>query len=108
MELMQSYRWPGNVRELQNVIERAVIICESETLSVDPRWLSRQTGPAAVRAFANELAARERQMIETALAESKGRVSGPAGAAVRLGMPGSTLESKIRALGISKHRFKGS
>jgi len=108
LELVQSYRWPGNVRELQNVIERAVIICESETLSVDPRWLSRQTAPAEVRPLANELAGRERQMIETALAESKGRVSGPAGAAVRLGMPSSTLESKIRALGISKHRFKGS
>jgi formate hydrogenlyase transcriptional activator len=108
LELAQSYRWPGNVRELQNVIERAVIICESETLSVDPRWLSRQTAPAPERPLANELAARERQMIETALAESKGRVSGPAGAAVRLGMPSSTLESKIRALGISKHRFKGS
>jgi formate hydrogenlyase transcriptional activator len=108
MELAQSYRWPGNVRELQNVIERAVIICDSETLSVDPRWLSRQNALARVRPLTDERAARERQMIETALAESNGRVSGPAGAAVRLGMPGSTLESKIRALGISKHRFKGS
>jgi formate hydrogenlyase transcriptional activator len=108
LELVQSYRWPGNVRELQNVIERAVIICESETLKVDPRWLARQTAPERVRPFADELAARERQMIETALAESNGRVSGPTGAAARLGMPGSTLESKIRALGISKHRFKGS
>ena len=108
MELAQSYRWPGNVRELQNVIERGVIICESETLSVDPRWLSSQTAPEAARPLANELAARERQMIETALAESNGRVSGPAGAAISLGIPSSTLESKIRVLGISKHRFKGS
>ena len=108
LELLQSYRWPGNVRELQNVIERAVIICESETLKVDPRWLARQTAPARVRPLADELATRERQMIETALAESNGRVSGPTGAAARLGMPGSTLESKIRALGISKHHFKGS
>ena len=108
LELVQSYRWPGNVRELQNVIERAVIICESETLKVDPRWLARQTAPERARPLADELAARERQMIETALAESNGRVSGPTGAAARLGMPGSTLESKIRALGISKHRFKGS
>jgi formate hydrogenlyase transcriptional activator len=93
---------------LQNVIERAVIICESETLNVDPSWLARQTAPGRLRPFADELAARERQMIEAALAESNGRVSGPTGAAVRLGMPGSTLESKIRALGIRKHRFKGS
>ena len=106
LELVQSYRWPGNVRELQNVIERAVIICESETLKVDPRWLARRTAPERVQPFADELAARERQMIETALAESNGRVSGPTGAAARLGMPGSTLESKIRALGIRKHRFK--
>jgi formate hydrogenlyase transcriptional activator len=108
LELVQSYPWPGNVRELQNVIERAVIICESETLKVDPRWLARQTAPERTRPLADELAVRERQMIETALAESKGRVSGPTGAAARLGMPGSTLESKIRALGISKHRFKSS
>jgi len=103
---VQSYRWPGNVRELQNVIERAVIICESETLKVDPRWLARQTAPERARPLADELATRERQMIEAALAESNGRVSGPTGAAARLGMPGSTLESKIRALGIRKHRFK--
>ena len=106
LQLVQSYRWPGNVRELQNVIERAVIICESETLNVDPSWLARQTAPGRLRPFADELATRERQMIEAALAESNGRVAGPTGAAVRLGMPGSTLESKIRALGIRKHRFK--
>jgi formate hydrogenlyase transcriptional activator len=106
LELVQSYPWPGNVRELQNVIERAVIICESEALHVDPRWLARQGTSGRARPFADELATRERQMIEAALAESNGRVSGPTGAAVRLGMPGSTLESKIRALGIRKHRFK--
>src|SRR6185436_13713970 len=104
LALVQSYRWPGNVRELQNVIERAVFVCESEALSVDPRWLARQTAPARGRPLADELATRERQMIEAALAESKGRVAGPTGAAARLGMPGSTLESKIRALGIRKHR----
>ena len=108
LELVQSYRWPGNVRELQNVIERAVIVCESETLSVDPRWLARQTAPGGGRPLADKLAARERQLIEAALTESNGRVSGPTGAAVRLRMPSSTLESKIRALGISKHHFKGS
>jgi formate hydrogenlyase transcriptional activator len=108
LELVQSYRWPGNVRELQNVIERAVIVCDSDTLVIDPRWLSREAPPAPLRPFADELAARERQLIETALAESRGRVSGPAGAATRLGLPASTLEWKIRALGIEKYRFKGT
>jgi formate hydrogenlyase transcriptional activator len=106
LDLIQSYRWPGNVRELQNVIERAVIICESDTLTVDPSWLSRATARAPVRPLVDELAARERQIIEATLAESSGRVSGPNGAAVKLGIPASTLESKIRALGIGKHRFK--
>jgi formate hydrogenlyase transcriptional activator len=107
MDLVESYRWPGNVRELQNVIERAVIVCDSDTLAIDARWLSRETAPVPVRRLADELAARERQIIETALAESGGRVSGPSGAARKLGIPASTLESKIRALGIDKKRLKG-
>src|SRR5262249_22316457 len=105
LELVQSYRWPGNIRELQNVIERAVIVCDSDTLVIDPRWLSREAAPTPPRALADELAARE--IIEAALAESRGRVAGPSGAATRLGLPPSTLEWKIRALGIEKHRFKG-
>jgi formate hydrogenlyase transcriptional activator len=108
LDVLESYRWPGNVRELQNVIERAVIICESDTLTVDIRWLSREPAPVPVRPLADELAARERQIIEMALAESSGRISGPTGAAAQLGIPASTLESKIRALGIGKHRFKGA
>jgi formate hydrogenlyase transcriptional activator len=107
LELVQSYRWPGNVRELQNVVERAVIVCDSDTLVIDPRWLSGDAAPAPPRLLAEELAARERQIIEAALAESRGRVSGPSGAATRLGLPASTLEWKIRALGIEKLRFKG-
>jgi formate hydrogenlyase transcriptional activator len=107
LEFVQSYRWPGNIRELQNVIERAVIVCDSDTLVIDPRWLSREAAPTPPRALADELAARERQIIEAALAESRGRVAGPSGAATRLGLPPSTLEWKIRALGIEKHRFKG-
>ncbi len=106
LDLMQSYRWPGNVRELQNVIERAVIICESDTVTVDPSWLSRDTARAPVRPLVDELTARQRQIIEATLAASSGRVSGPNGAAAKLGIPASTLESKIRALGIGKHRFK--
>ncbi len=105
LELLKSYRWPGNVRELQNVIERAVIICDSGTLTVDPRWLTQDTAKAP-RPLGDELTARERQMIETALAESRGRVAGPTGAAAKLGLHPSTLDSKIRALRIAKHRFK--
>jgi len=107
LDLVQSYRWPGNVRELQNVIERAVIVCNSDTLVIDPRWLAREAAPAPPRPLADELATRERQIIEAALAESRGRVSGPSGAATKLGIPASTLEWKIRALRIEKHRFKG-
>jgi formate hydrogenlyase transcriptional activator len=108
-EILQAYRWPGNIRELQNVIERSVIICESETFAIDESWLRRETPkpPHSAQSLADDLAAREREMIETALAASGGRVSGPSGAAAKLGIPGSTLDSKIKALGIRKERFKG-
>jgi formate hydrogenlyase transcriptional activator len=108
LELLQSYSWPGNIRELQNVIERSVIVCESETFSVDPSWLS--IGFSRARSANQPLAklstAQEKQKIEAALAESAGRVSGPSGAAAVLGLPASTLESKIRSLKINKFRFK--
>ena len=96
------------MRELQNVVERAVIVSDVEdTLSVDEAWLRpespRPTG--AVIAFVNAIVDREREMIESALAQSHGRIAGPSGAAIRLGMPRQTLESKIRALSIDKHRF---
>jgi transcriptional regulator with GAF, ATPase, and Fis domain len=106
--LLQSYAWPGNIRELQNVIERAVIVCESDTLSIDPRWLAgRSPGTAPVaRLSTGTLATHERDAIEAALTHSKGRVAGPFGAAGRLGVPASTLESKIKTLQIDKRRFK--
>jgi len=106
--LLQSYDWPGNIRELQNVIERAVIVCDSDTLSIDPRWLAgRSLGPAPVASLSTgTLATHEQDAIEAALTESKGRVAGPFGAAGRLGVPASTLESKIKALQIDKRRFK--
>jgi PAS domain S-box-containing protein len=108
MERLQVYDWPGNVRELQNVIERAVVLCEDETFSVDAAWFAtkreRQTAPAA--ALASTLVEREKSIIEAALADSHGRVSGPSGAAAKLGVPRQTLDSKIRALGIDKHRFR--
>ena len=106
--LLQSYDWPGNIRELQNVIERAVILADSDTLAIDERWLAGgpPKPPAAVSPLASTLATREKDVIEAALTKSKGRVSGPFGAAARLGVPSSTLEWKIRALKIDKGRFK--
>jgi formate hydrogenlyase transcriptional activator len=109
MSLLASYPWPGNIRELQNVIERSVIVCETETFSVDESWLSRQPAAAELKSrfeLSEKLAAQEKEMIEAALRESGGRVFGPSGAAAKLGMPRSTLESKIRAFKINKNRFK--
>jgi len=110
LEMLQSYAWPGNIRELQNVIERSVILCETDRFSVDPSWLTfeststRQSGGASAR----KSLAQEKEMIEAALAATGGRVSGPLGAASRLGMPASTLESKIRSLKINKYSFKNA
>jgi DNA-binding NtrC family response regulator len=109
LDLLQSYPWPGNIRELQNVIERSVIVCETENFSVDESWLSRKTvasGSTSQLELFQRLAAQEKQMIEAALRESGGRVSGPSGAAAKLRMPGSTLESKIKSLNINKALFK--
>jgi PAS domain S-box-containing protein len=109
LDLLQTYRWPGNIRELQNVIERSVIVCETENFSVDESWLSQQplaTEPKNDLEFSQRVAAQEKEMIEAALSESGGRVFGPLGAAAKLGMPRSTLESKIRTLKIDKNRFK--
>jgi formate hydrogenlyase transcriptional activator len=109
LDLLQSYSWPGNIRELQNVIERSVIVCETENFSVDESWLSHQplaTKPKSPAELAEKLAAQEKEMIEAALRESQGRVFGPSGAAAKLGIPRSTLESKIRSLKINKNRFK--
>jgi formate hydrogenlyase transcriptional activator len=108
IEILQSYNWPGNVRELQNVIERAVILCEGETFSVDAAWLKRESRARAGRTIPlmATLTDKEKEMIESALAESRGRISGPSGAAAKLGIPRQTLDSKIAGLGIDKRRFK--
>jgi transcriptional regulator with GAF, ATPase, and Fis domain len=108
LDLFKAYRWPGNIRELQNVIERSLIVCETETFTVDESWLAREPLELGTPAhpLSQRLAADERTTIETVLAETHGRVSGPSGAAMKLGMPASTLESKIRVLKINKHRFK--
>ncbi|WP_263358597.1 PAS domain-containing protein [Acidicapsa ligni] len=109
LDLLVSYAWPGNIRELQNIIERSVIVCETETFSVDESWISRQPQVDVRKSsldLSEKLAAQEKEMIEAALRESEGRVFGPVGAAAKLGMPRSTLESKIRSLKINKNRFK--
>jgi DNA-binding NtrC family response regulator len=107
LRLCQSYPWPGNIRELQNIIERSVILCHGDTFRVDEAWLSshepfpsRSTGP-----LTETIQNREKEIIEAALAQSKGRVAGPNGAAVKLGIPRSTLDWKIKQLKIKKHRF---
>jgi DNA-binding NtrC family response regulator len=107
LEALSRYAWPGNIRELQNVIERAVILCDRETLTIDESWMQRSTNavPATPARLTEALVNREREVIETALMESRGRISGPSGAAVKLGIPRSTLESRIRGLRINKHRF---
>jgi PAS domain S-box-containing protein len=112
LALLQDYKWPGNIRELQNVVERSVILCDSETFSVDETWIKRElpgdlTGlKTSSRGLGRLDESQEREVIEAALAETAGRVSGPSGAAALLGIPRQTLESKIASLGINKHRFK--
>jgi PAS domain S-box-containing protein len=110
LELLQSYPWPGNIRELQNVIDRSMILCETEIFSIDENWLPQlpllagESRPQPE--LPRRLLAQEKNMIEAALKETRGRVSGSSGAAVKLGIPRSTLESKIRSLKINKNRFK--
>jgi formate hydrogenlyase transcriptional activator len=110
LELLQSYPWPGNIRELQNVIERSVILCETEIFSIDENWLPQQPPLTPESKQQDELPrrlfAQEKDMIEAALKDTRGRVSGPTGAAAKLGIPRSTLESKIRSLKINKNLFK--
>jgi formate hydrogenlyase transcriptional activator len=107
MDLFLAYEWPGNVRELQNVVERAVILCEGETFSVDEAWFTRVAPNSnSVSVQLTELIEREKEMIERALLDSKGVIGGPQGAASRLGIPRQTLESKIKKLGINRNRYK--
>jgi PAS domain S-box-containing protein len=110
LELLQSYPWPGNIRELQNVIERSVILCETEIFSIDENWLPHHPPPTLESKQQAELPqsllVQEKNMIEAALKDTHGRVSGPTGAAIKLGIPRSTLESKIRSLKINKNSFR--
>jgi len=114
LELFQAYGWPGNIRELQNVVERAVVLSDGDTFSVDESWLERKRPPELPRSGIVDKgllrlnADREREIIEAALAETGGRIAGPSGAAAKLGIPRQTLDSKISILGIKKNRFKSA
>jgi transcriptional regulator with GAF, ATPase, and Fis domain len=110
LDLLQLYDWPGNIRELQNVIERSVILSVGDVFSVDELWLTRESSRPVTRVKSSvsieDEPRGERETIEVALAESRGRVAGPSGAAAKLRIPASTLESKIKALNIRKSQFK--
>jgi PAS domain S-box-containing protein len=108
LDRLCSYDWPGNVRELQNVIERSVIVCDTENFVVDKSWLSPRIAETdhCVRPLFRMSASQEKKLIENALAEARGRVAGASGAAAKLGIPPSTLDSKIAAFKINKHQFK--
>jgi formate hydrogenlyase transcriptional activator len=103
-QLLEAYEWPGNIRELQNVIERAIILCDSETLFVEDAWVQADSENQFV--LRPSLLNQERELIGAALARSHGRVSGPRGAATRLGIPRTTLDSRIKTLRIDKNRYR--
>jgi transcriptional regulator with GAF, ATPase, and Fis domain len=107
LELCQSYPWPGNIRELQNIVERSLILSSGETFWIEKTWLAREQPPRQELPgpLADALKNQEKEMIEAALAESKGKVAGPEGAAAKLGIHRSTLDSKIKQLKIKKHKF---
>jgi len=110
MDVLARYDWPGNIREHQNVVERAVVMCRGDTLTTDEICLTREAPPsgAARERLGRPDEVQERRMIEAALSDCGGRVGGPRGAAAKLGVPRSTLESRIRSLNINKHQFKGT
>jgi formate hydrogenlyase transcriptional activator len=114
LDLFQAYHWPGNIRELQNIVERAVLLCDGDTLSIDASWMKQETRAAATESSSVTLpdidhlkSDRARELIESALAECGGRVSGRTGAAAKLGIPRQTLDSMIARLGIKKYKYRG-
>lgn len=108
--MLKNYPWPGNIRELQNVVERSLILCDTEILTIDESWLgvSPVEAPASEGLLGRQPPDKESALIEDALGAARGRISGPRGAAAQLGIPASTLESRIRSLKIDKHRFKSA
>ena len=107
IDLCKSYHWPGNIRELQNIVERSVILCNGDTFSIDPAWLSSPTvSRPEPGVLTKTIRSHEKEIIEAALAESNGKVAGSNGAAVKLGIPRSTLDAKIKQLGIKKYSVR--
>ena len=108
LKLCQSYHWPGNIRELQNIVERSVILCTGNTLWIDEAWLSTLNAPRreSSGSLAQNLQNYEKELIEAALAESNGKGAGPNGAALKLGIPRSTLDLKIKQLNIKKNSIR--
>ena len=106
LDLARNYSWPGNIRELQNVVERSVVLCDGEIFLLDEHWLSPELLPQGEHPPIKRIELAERTVIEDALRQSKGRIAGPSGAAIKLGIPSSTLESRLKAMKINKHRFK--
>ena len=111
LETMLQYSWPGNIRELQNVIERGVILIDGEVFRLEAGTLAPDSQKAGADASARRAgsggnAGQQKAEIEAVLRETRGRISGPDGAAARLGIPASTLESRIRALNINKHQYR--
>jgi len=112
--LLEGYHWPGNIRELQNVIERAMILCDSDTFFVEEAWLQPEAEPwvglppesESDAGLPSSLSNHQREIIEAALAQTRGRVAGANGAAAKLGIPRTTLESKIKSLQIDKNRYR--
>ena len=106
LSAMQQYSWPGNIRELQNVIERCVILADGEVLRVEPGMLMQELGLGPTATNVTDFGSDRKAQIEAMLRETRGKVYGPCGAAARLGLPATTLDSQIRSLSINKHQFK--
>ncbi|MFN7989200.1 MAG: sigma 54-interacting transcriptional regulator [Thermoanaerobaculia bacterium] len=106
LDRLVGYSWPGNIRELENVVERAIILGDGETLTVDESLLGKARARALVAEPPRSLRDAERRAVEEALAASGGRIAGADGAAARLGVPPSTLDSLIARLGVDKAAYR--